>query len=173
MKKIIKIPLIVIGIIALIFFATGLIVDETTYEVSTTVNKPVEEVFAAFNDHTILQEWIPSVKSFKAIEEKEGKVGSRYKLIVDDNGKDFEMTETVTAFEVNKNVTLEFDAQGMYKTDAFTFASDGDNTTITNRSICKGTNYLLKCTFPYFKSVFKSTDQGALDNFKKYIEKTN
>jgi len=161
------------SIVALIFLATGLVVKETTYEVSTTINKPVEEVFTAFNDHTKIKEWIPTVKSFDAIEEKEGKVGSTYKMIVDENGKDFEMKETITAFEVNKKVGLEFDVKGMLKTDAIIFTSDGDKTTITNRSICKGTNYLLKCTFPYFKSVFKSTDQKYLDNFKKHIEKTN
>ena len=113
------------------------------------------------------------MKSFEPMEEKEGKVGSTYKMIVDENGKDFEMIETVTAFEVNKKVGLKFDAQGMLKTDEITFASDGDKTTITTKSICKGTNYLLKCTFPYFKSIFKSTDQEYLNNFKRHIEKTS
>jgi len=171
MKKIFKILLGIIAILLIVFLATGLIIKETTYEVSTSIDKPVEEVFAAFNDHTKIKEWIPSIKSFEAIDEKEGMVGSTYKMIVDDNGKEFKMKETITEFVVNKKMKLEFDAQGMLKTDDVTFTSDGDKTTITNRSVCKGTNFLLKCTFPYFKSIFKSTDQKYLDNFKLFVEK--
>jgi len=170
MKKIFKILLGILAILLLVFFATGLIVKETSYDISTTINRPVEEVFIAFNDHTKIKEWIPSIKSFEAIDEKEGMVGSTYKMIVDDNGKEFEMKETITEFVPNKKMVLEFDAQGMFKIDAITFSADGNKTIITNQSTCKGTNYLLKCTFPYFKSIFKSTDQKYLDNFKSFVE---
>ena len=171
MKKILKIVLGIIGVVAVIFLATGLIVKETTYEVSTTIDKPIEQVFTAFNDHTKLQEWIPNIKSFDPIDEKERKVGSTYKMIVDEKGKNFEMKETIIEYVKNEKIGLEFDAQGMFKTDAITFVSEGNKTIITNRSICKGTTYLLKCTFPYFKSMFKSTDQTYLENFKAFVEK--
>ena len=173
MRKVLKIIIGILLMLALVFLATGIFVKETSYSVSTTVNKPVEEVFKTFNDNTVITQWIPSVKSFEAIEEKEGKVGSTYKLTVDDKGNSFEMVETITEFEENKIVGLEFDAQGMLKTDKITFMTDGENTIITNEAVCKGTNFLLKCMFPYFKPVFKKADQENLDNFKAYIEKTN
>jgi len=171
MRKVLKIVIGIFIILLLLFLATGIFVKETTYTVSTEVNKPVEKVFKTFNDHTIIAEWIPSIKSFEAIEEKEGLIGSTYKMIVDENGKEFEMIETLTDYEINKKVELEFDAQGMLKTNLITFISDGDKTIITIEAVCKGTTFLLRCTFPYFKSIFINADQENLDSFKTYIEK--
>ena len=100
MKKILKIVMGLLLLLLIIFFSTGLVIKETNYEVSITVNKSIEKVFNAFNNHTELQKWIPSVKSFEPVNEVEGKVGSTYKMVVvDANGNDFEMIETVIAFE--------------------------------------------------------------------------
>lgn len=171
MKKVLKIIIGILLLLLVIFLLTGLIVKETNYEVSTTVNKPLIETFTAFNNHEDLQKWIPAVKSFKPVEEVEGMVGSTYKMVViDANGNDFEMDETIIAFEENKRIALEFDAQGMLKTDDITFKSDGNNTIITNNASCKGTTYILKCTFPFMKSMFRKSDQESLDGFKKYVE---
>ena len=171
MNKFLKIVVSVLVILAIVFLATGIFIKETTYTVSTSINKPIEEVFKTFNDNTVITEWIPSVKSFEVIDEMEGKIGSTYKLIVDDKGNNFEMVETITEFIENKKVGLQFDAQGMLKSDLINFTSEGDITIITNEAVCKGTTFLLKCTFPYFKSIFKKADQENLDNFKTYIEK--
>ena len=171
MKKFLKIVVSVFVILAIVFLATGIFIKETTYTVSISINKPIEEVFKSVNDNTVITEWIPSVKSFEVIDQKEGKIGSTYKLIVDDKGNNFEMVETITEFIENKKVGLQFDAQGMLKSDLINFTSEGDRTIITNEAVCKGTTFLLKCTFPYFKSIFKKADQENLDNFKAYIEK--
>ena len=171
MKKILKIIIAALLLLLIVFLLTGLVVKETKYEVSTTVNKPLIETFTAFNNHKELQKWIPSIKSFEPIEEKKGMVGSTYKMIViDANGNDFEMIETITAFEENERIALEFDAQGMLKTDDIIFISNGNNTTITNKATCIGTTYLLKCTFPFMKTMFKKSDQESLDSFKIYVE---
>ena len=171
MKKLLKIVVSVLVIIAIVFLATGIFIKETTYTVSISINKPIEEVFKTFNDQSVITEWIPSVKSFEVIDQKKGMIGSTYKLIVEDKGNSFEMVETITEFIENKKVGLQFDAQGMLKTDLINFTSEGDKTIIRNEAVCKGTTFLLKCTFPYFKSIFKKTDQESLDNFKAYIEK--
>tara|TARA_R110002073_G_scaffold72537_1_gene177482 strand:- start:475967 stop:476491 length:525 start_codon:yes stop_codon:yes gene_type:complete len=174
MKKFLKITIGILLLLLVVFLLTGLLVKETNYEVSTTVNKPLNEVFAAFNNSKELQKWIPAVKSIEPVEEKTGMVGSTYKMIViDANGNDFEMIETITAFEVNKRIGLAFDAQGMLKTDDITFLADGNSTVITNKASCKGTSFLLKCTFPFLKSMFKKSDQESLNGFKKYIEQLN
>lgn len=171
MRKTLKIIIGLLLLLLIVFLSTGLVVKETKYEVSTIVQKQVEQVFEAFNDEAALKEWIPSIKSFEPINEVEGRVGSTYKMVViDANGNDFEMIETVTAFEDNNRIGFEFNAQGMLKIDDITFSSNGNSTTITNKATCRGTTYLLRCTFPFMKSMFKKSDQESLDSFKKYVE---
>ena len=61
----------------------------------------------------------------------------------------------------------------MLKTDDIIFESKDNTTIITNNATCKGTSYLLKCTFPYMKGIFKKSDQESLNGFKKYAEQLN
>lgn len=169
--KIIKIILSVIIGLSLVFFATGLIVKETTYKVEVSINKPIEKVFSEFTKIEKSNNWIPDVKSIVSIEEKEGKIGSVYKVVVDNNGEEFTITESVLAYVPNEKMTIFFNAENMLKTNDFSFQSINENSTkIILEASCKSNSYMLSCVFPYFKSVFSNQDQTYLDNFKLYIE---
>ncbi|MDT7832969.1 SRPBCC family protein [Flavobacteriaceae bacterium S356] len=170
--KAIKVILGIIIALTVVFFATGLLIKEVNYEAKVEVNKPLNEVFAMFNDNNNLKQWIPELKSIVALDKKIGVTGSRYRMIVTDgNGNDIIMEEKVLAYIENEKVTLFFDAQGMLKTDDYTFTSDGSKTIITNRSTCKSDSYIFGCMMPYFKGTFKEIDQGYLNNFKAFAEK--
>ncbi len=82
-----------------------------------------------------------------------------------------EMIETITAWEPNKWVAMDFEAGEMYKTDDIHFSYDGSSTTINNNATCRGTSYITKCMFPYFKGMFKKIDREMLEDFKKMAEK--
>lgn len=169
--KIIKIILSVIIGLSLVFFATGLIVKETVYTVEVSIDKPIKKVFAEFTKIENSQSWIPEVKSINFIEEKPEKIGSSYKVVVDNNGEEFTITESILAFVPNEKMTIFFDAENMLKTNNFTFESQGENVTkIILSATCKSNSYMLSCVFPYFKSVFSNQDQAYLDNFKTYVE---
>ncbi len=170
--KTIKVILGIVIFLSLVFFGTGLVIKEISYETKVEINKPLNEVFAMFNDDDNLKEWIPELKSIVALDEKTGVTGSRYRMVVvDGNGNDITMEEKVLAYVENEKITLYFDAQGMLKTDDYTFASDGSKTIITNQSTCKSDSYIFGCMMPYFKGTFKSIDQGYLNNFKAFAEK--
>ncbi|MFY0603386.1 MAG: SRPBCC family protein [Flavobacteriaceae bacterium] len=171
MKKI-KIILGIIIFFSLIFFGTGLVVKEVDYTTKVEVNMPLDKTFALFNDTEKIKNWIPELKSIEAIDEKTGKTGSRYKMVVlDGNENEITMEEKVLAYVNNEKVTLYFDAQGMLKTDDYTFVAEGNKTIITNTSNCKSDSYIFGCMMPYFKGTFKEIDQGYLDNFKAFAEK--
>ena len=169
--KIIKIILSVIIGLSLVFFATGLLVKETVYKVEVSINKPVEKVFAEFTKIENSYNWIPDVKSITPIEEKSAKTGSTYKVVVDNNGEEFTITESVLSYVPNKKIAIFFDAENMLKTNDFIFESLNANTTkIILEATCKSNSYMLSCVFPYFKSVFSNQDKSYLDNFKTYVE---
>lgn len=169
--KVVKVILGVLIALSIGFFSIGLIIKETTYSVEVEINKPITETFTAFNDSNSLQKWIPAIKTFETIEEKPGKIGSEYRLLmVDKGGNDVEVREKVLAFVENQKVALSMNTGDMLKTDDFTFLETLSGTTIKLESVCKTESYLLSCVFPLFKGTFKRVDQENLNNFKSYIE---
>jgi len=167
----IKIILGIVTILVIVFFSTGLIVKETTYQVKVEIKKPLQTVFSVLNNQELMKEWLTDVKSVTPINVKPGIVGSEYKMIVENQGKEMVMNEKVIAFIPNKKVTLFFDADDMLKTDDYRFSFSEDKTTIVKEVVCKSDSYLMSCVFPYFKGMFIEIDQKYLDNFKAYIEK--
>ncbi|WP_439131677.1 SRPBCC family protein [Polaribacter sp.] len=169
--KTVKIIIGIISAISIIFFATGLVVKETSYTAETTINKPVEEVFTAFNKKGNIKNWIPEVKSVEVLNENIGITGSTYKMVVENQGQEITMTEKVMAYVPNEKITLFFDAENMLKTDDYTFKEKNGVTTVTLKASCQSDSYIMACLFPYFKSTFKTQDQSYLNNFKAFIEK--
>lgn len=172
MKKI-KIILGIITALILAFFLTGLVVQEVIYTNEITVNKPVKEVFADFQNVELMKQWMPEVKSIDILEEKPNKVGSTYKVVVENQGKLVTMTEEVLAFEENERLTFHFDAENMLKTDDYVFTSEGNTTKIVQTTTCTSESYVMSCLFPYFKGALKKMSQQYLDEFKKASEAHN
>jgi len=169
--KAIKIILGIVTLLVIVFFSTGLIIKETTYQVKVEIDKPLKTVFSVFNNQALIKEWLTDIKSIAPINIKPGIVGSEYTLIVENQGKEMIMNEKVLAFVPNKKVTLFFDADDMLKTDEYNFSFSVGKTTIVKDVVCKSDSYLMSCLFPYFKGMFTEIDQEYLDNFKAYIEK--
>ena len=169
--KTVKTIVVIVTILLVGFLSIGLLVKTTVYKTEVLIDKPIEKVFTVFNDGTKTENWIPEFKSIKAIEEKEGKVGSTYQISLEKNGNEVTMKEKVLAFIPNKKVTLNYSVEGMLKKNDFSFTTEGDETKIIQESTCKSDGYLMRCMLPFFKSKLKNQDQAYLDNFKNYIEK--
>ena len=166
----IKIILGFISIITVIFFTTGLLIKETSYTTEVTVNKPVDEVFSAFNNIENTKKWIPEIKSIDTIQSNFVKTGSIYQIVINNQGEDITMTEKVMAYIPNEKLTVFYDAENMLKTNDYTFTENDGATKITLRATCVSESYMMACVFPYFKSTFKEQDQAYLNNFKQFIE---
>ena len=169
--KAIKIIVTVLIIIIVLFFGTGLVVKESSYSVEVSIDKPLSETFAKFNDMSSMKEWIPEFDSVETVDLKEGITGSIYNITVDNNGEKIVMREKVLAYVKDEKVALYFDMEGVIKTDDFTFKRDGSKTIIVLNSSYQAESYIYGCVLPYMKGVFKGVDQKNLDRFKAFIEK--
>jgi uncharacterized protein YndB with AHSA1/START domain len=167
----IKIMLGIVTVLVILFFSTGLLMKETTYQVRVEINKPLSEVFRAFNDQESMKYWLSEVKSIAPINVKPGIVGSEYNITVDNNGQTIIMKEKILAYIPNKKVTVYFDAEDMLKTADYNFSEVSGNTLIINDVVCKSESYMMSCMFPYLKGFFTDMDQKQLENFKAYVEK--
>lgn len=172
MKKI-KIILGIIIALTLVFFGTGLIVKETKYTAEVEINKPINEVFTLFDSNEALKKWMPEIKSIEPINETPQKLGSTYKVILENEGQKIEMQEKVRAYIPNEKITLLFNLPEMIKIDDYNFIANGDKTKVVQHSSVRANSFMLACTFPWFKGRFKDLNQDYLARFKELAENTD
>ena len=168
--KTVKVILIIIVILTLAFFATGIVVKETSYKAEVVINKPLEVVFAEFNNSENTKKWISEIKKFEVVEENHGKTGSLYNIVVENQGQEIKMTQKVMAYVPNEKVTFFFDAENMLKKDDYTFSENNGITTINLNSSCNSKSYIMSCMLPFFKGKLEEQSQRYLENFKEFVE---
>jgi uncharacterized membrane protein len=169
--KTIKVILIIISILVFAFLVTGIVIKETSYTAKVSIEKPLTTVFNNFMKIDSVKNWIPEIKSVKAVNKNKGIIGSVYNVVVLNQGQEIAMTEKIMAYVPNEKVTLFFDAENMLKKDDYLFTEENGVTTVTLNASCQSESFLMACMFPYFKGTFKAQDQSYLNNFKTFLEK--
>ena len=168
--KTIKVILIIISILVVAFLATGLLVQQTNYSATVSIDKPIDEVFSNFMQIDSVKNWIPDIKSVKPVNINPGITGSVYDVVVLNQGQEIIMTEKIMAYVLNEKVTLFYDAENMLKKDDYLFSEENGITTITLNAACQSESFIMACMFPYFRGTFQAQDQSYLNNFKKFLE---
>lgn len=168
--RILKFLTILILILIIAFFSLGLFVPKVEYQSTAIINGSLEEVFQSYNDIESMNNWIPEIKSVNALKLTEDKQGSVYEMLIDSDGTEVKMEETIIAYEENKMVSLKFETGPMDKIDEFQFLREGSQTKIIGTHSVEGTNYFYKCMFAMFKGGLSTVDQGHLEKFKEYQE---
>lgn len=171
--RILKILTILILILILGFFCLGLFVPKVEYQSNAIVKGSVASVFESYNDIESIGNWIPEIKSVIPKKVTESKKGSVYEMVIDSDGTDVKMNETVMDYQVNRMVSLKFETGPMEKLDSYEFLEENGETLITGTHRVEGTNYFYKCMFALFKGALSSVDQGYMYQFKSYYEKNN
>jgi len=168
--KTIKVILIIISTLVVAFLATGLLVQQTNYSATVSINKSVDEVFSNFMQIDSVKNWIPDIKSVKPVNINPGITGSVYDVVVLNQGQEIAMTEKIMAYVLNEKVTLFYDAENMLKKDDYLFSEENGITTITLNAACQSESFIMACMFPYFRGTFQAQDQSYLNNFKTFLE---
>jgi hypothetical protein len=168
--KTIKVILIIISIVVVAFLATGLLVQQTNYSATVSIDKPIDEVFSNFMQIDSVKNWIPDIKSVKPVNINPGITGSVYDVVVLNQGQEIVMTEKIMAYVLNEKVTLFYDAENMLKKDDYLFSEENGITTITLNAACQSESFIMACMFPYFRGTFQAQDQSYLNNFKTFLE---
>ena len=168
--KTIKVILIIISTLVVAFLATGLLVQQTNYSATVSIDKPIDEVFSNFMQIDSVKNWIPDIKSVKPVNINPGITGSVYDVVVLNQGQEIAMTEKIMAYVLNEKVTLFYDAENMLKKDDYLFSEENGITTITLNAACQSESFIMACMFPYFRATFQAQDQSYLNNFKTFLE---
>lgn len=168
--KTIKVILIIISTLVVAFLATGLLVQQTNYSATVSIDKPIDAVFSNFMQIDSVKNWIPDIKSVKPVHINPGITGSVYDVVVLNQGQEIVMTEKIMAYVLNEKVTFFYDAENMLKKDDYLFSEENGITTITLNAACQSESFIMACMFPYFRGTFQAQDQSYLNNFKTFLE---
>ena len=171
MKKFLKYFFIVIILLAVVFFSLGLLFRSHKYTITTTVNAPVEKTFALFNDTTKLNQWMTGFRYIQNIRGKPHEVGSKWKMVFFDHGKEITMNETVTAFKQNELFAYTVADDFIKSKNEIRFVSKGNTTEITTHVSYRGTHIIQKSILALCSGLMKDWQEESNNLFKQLVEK--
>ena len=140
------------------------------YTVSITINKPIHEVVALFDNADNMKHWMEGLISFEHLSGTPGQPGAKSRLVFQMGKRRVEMIETVTVRNLPKEFTGTYEAQGVFNIVGNRFESlpDGATKYYSDQEFqFKGFMKLIAWLMP---GAFKKQSTKYLEAFKKFAE---
>ncbi len=140
------------------------------YSVSITIDKPVDEVVALFDNVDNLKKWMEGLESFEHISGTPGEVGAKSRMEFKMGKREIEMIETITAKNLPEEFTTTYEAKGVFNIVKNSFEPLPDNKTKYNTEQefqFKGFMKLIGLLMP---GAFKKQSLKYLQDFKAFAE---
>jgi hypothetical protein len=176
--KILKYILFTIAGLIVLFFTIGLLKPSVSYGHEVEVNKPIKEAWAVSQDESKYSQWLDGFTSIDLISGEKGKLGSKYKVVVNPGeGQDaFEMIETVVSVKEFDHVSMEFDSEFMDFEQTMTFSEANGGSKIKTDSKVIGKGIMSKSMFAVMEILvggFTKQEARNIDALKKVIEEND
>ena len=140
------------------------------YTVSITINKPIHEVVALFDNADNMKHWMEGLISFEHLSGTPGQPGAKSRLVFQMGKRRIEMIETVTVRNLPKEFTGTYEAQGVFNIVGNRFEALPDGTTkyySDQEFQFKGFMKLIAWLMP---GAFKKQSMKYLEAFKRFAE---
>lgn len=140
------------------------------YSVSITIDKPVNEVVALFDNVDNMKKWMEGLESFEPLDGTPGEVGARSRLRFKMGKREIEMIETITAKNLPEEFTGTYEAKGVFNIVRNSFEPlPGNKTKYTTEQEfqLKGFMKLMGLLMP---GAFKKQSMKYLQDFKAFAE---
>ena len=169
--KFLKYLLIIIAVLAIVFFGYGLLNPSQTYSSEITVNKPLKEAWAIMQDESKTQEWLKFITKMEHISGEKGKVGAVTEYTFLENGQESKIRETITSITPNEQITMDFVAEGVMTMDyTLNIKEDGGETRISSSTITKGEGLFMQSMFAFMGGSLQAQEDENMNNLKTVIE---
>lgn len=169
--KVLKYFFYVLLILFLLFIANGLFNSELKYSAEILVDESPERCWEVFMDQDKKIAWVSNFKSIETIIETPDVVGSKYLIRVIDAGQEYELTETVTAYNPVVYYAIDRENDLLINNIEYTFEDTGPATRIITTNSLAGKDILMKSIFPFMKGLFRNQIESELSKLKELIEK--
>ena len=139
------------------------------YSVSVEVERPIEVAWDVLMDDSKMSEWLEGYKSMELLEGEPLTVGSKHKMIFEEDGKELSFTETVTA--INPPTEFSFDFDIMRSNIQITLESVGPTSTrITNRTNVMVDGFIPNIFMFFMKPKMKNRHSRGFARLKSLIK---
>ena len=140
-------------------------------ELSVEIDRPIDQVFTLTNDH--VTEWSVTCIEEEMLEEKPGEVGSTFRIVTADRGREMVFTGTVTEYEPPRRSRVDLVGDTFDLDVLYTFDDLDGRTRVTQTSEVRGKG-LFKVLLPLMGWMMKKASCKAQDfelaNLKTYCE---
>jgi uncharacterized membrane protein len=140
------------------------------YSVLITIDKPVNEVVALFDNVDNMKKWMNGLESFEPLDGTPGEVGAKSRLRFKMGKREIEMIETITAKNLPEEFTGTYEAKGVFNIVRNSFEPlPGNKTKYTTEQEFqfKGFMKLMGLLMP---GAFKKQSMKYLQDFKAFAE---
>ncbi len=141
------------------------------FKLELTINKPLAEVWKAFDNIENMKKWQPTLMKFEPVSGTPGQVGAVSKLTYDENGREFALIEKIT----RRDEPNGFD--GVYENNfgdtiiINTFVEQGkDQTLWVMETEFRFKTLIMKVMGPLMKKNFVTRTQKDMERFKEMAE---
>lgn len=97
---------------------------------SLDIDAPIERVFSVLLDDTVSKQWIPNLAEFEYLEETDGKIGSTFREVYNELGKEIEMHGVITAYEPHHHHACEMTGEVFDLAVQYNLTEQGTATTL-------------------------------------------
>ncbi len=169
-KKILLGLLTVIIGVAAVFFAPAFLKPILNHENRVMINEPREEVWKKMMDAGKMGKWLKGFKSIETLSGEPGTVGSKYKIVVEEDGHRFEAIETVKEVIENEKFAFILDGDVLTNDVVIILADKGLTTDYTQAETITGKGIFMRALLYWMQSEFSKRSKDSLESFKKYLE---
>lgn len=169
--KVLKVIGSIILLLILAMFLIGLISPKATYENTVIINEPVEEVWEVFTDYGKLDQWLFGMKRIERIQGEPLTQGSRFNLIFDIDGEQFEITEEVMRVEPYELFAFNMKSNPLNSQVAIHFtSSDSGKTQVNAVTTAEGNGFFWKPIISFSGSMMQQQSQLSYEKLKELVE---
>lgn len=140
------------------------------YETDIIVNKPIEEVMELFKNPEFLKYWQRGLKSTKLLKGESGEKGAKRKLLINIEGREITMIETITTCDLPHHWHAKYTSQGLvsYQYNYFE-ALDENQTYWKTTSEFKFSGFMI-IVGKVLPGLFKKRSETVMKDFKAFAE---
>ncbi|MEM7654666.1 MAG: SRPBCC family protein [Bacteroidota bacterium] len=153
------------------FFLIGILTPRFSYECVIETPTEISEAWEVFVDPSLMSEWVEGFQGMELIEGDSMQAGSRYHMLVENQGESFEMLEEVIVADPPERFSFLLENEVMFSKVKITLKRTDYGTRFTALHEIEGKNIFWKSLFPLMKGQFQAQSQEGYLRLKQLMER--